>query len=75
MKLTLHFDGGISETFSVTPLQAAIISQFDEPHGNRAPPKSITADLIAQTLKIPLETAKKELNFWVSHGVVRESEL
>ena len=33
VKLTLHFDNGVSETFSVTPLQAAIIAQFNEPEG------------------------------------------
>ena len=36
---------------------------------------SITVDLIAQNLSISAETAKKELNFWVSHGVVKESVL
>ena len=76
VKLILHFDNGVSETFSVTPLQAAIIAQFDEPQSQRgAPSKSVTADLIAQTLQIPLELAKKELSFWVSHGVVKESQL
>ena len=75
VRLTLHFDDDVSETFSVTPLQAAIIAQFDEPEDGKGPSKSVTADLIASTLQIPLETAKKELNFWVSHGVIRESEL
>ena len=31
--------------------------------------------MIAQTLSISSETAKKELGFWVSHGVIKESEL
>ena len=31
--------------------------------------------MIAQTLSISNETAKKELGFWVSHGVIKESEL
>ena len=31
--------------------------------------------MIAQTLSISLETAKKELGFWVSHGVIKESQL
>lgn len=74
VKLTLHFDKGVSETFNVSPLQAAIISQFNDDQSLRAS-KSITADLIAQTLSISIETAKKELSFWVSHGVIKESEL
>lgn len=75
MKLTLHFDNGVSETFNVSPLQAAIISQFNEPENPSGPQMSITVDLIAQNLSISADTAKKELNFWVSHGVVKESVL
>ena len=58
----------------MTPLQAAIISQFDD-QNNSARQITLTADVVANTLQISEEDAKKELSFWVSHGVVKESQL
>ena len=58
----------------MTPLQAAIITQFDEPN-NSSKQKALSAELVANTLQISEEDAKKELGFWVSHGVLKESQL
>ena len=74
VKLTLTFENSMSEQFTVTPLQAAIITQFDEP-SNSSRQITLTADIIADTLQISEEDVKKELNFWVGHGVLKESQL
>jgi len=63
--LTLHFENG-SFRFKVTPLQASIISLFNNE------PKGLTADQISKQLELPISEVKRKIIFWVSKGVLKE---
>jgi len=69
VQLTLHFQNG-SFKFKVSPLQASIISLFDD---NKS--KSLSGDAIAKALDISFEEVKRKIAFWVCKGVLKEQRV
>ncbi|CAI2385715.1 unnamed protein product [Moneuplotes crassus] len=65
VELTLTFDNG-SFKFNVSPIQAAIISLFDENENE------ITEEYIAEKLSIAQSDVKEHTEYWVNKGVLIE---
>jgi len=57
VKLTLFFDNDVKEQFTVNPLQAAIITLFNEPDLNK-PQKSLSLDYIKDKLNITADRVR-----------------
>ncbi|CDW73691.1 anaphase-promoting complex subunit 2 [Stylonychia lemnae] len=66
VNLTLHFNNG-SFKFRVTPIQASIISLFNDKN-----PKTLSADFIADQLDIKVDEVRRKVSFWVCKGVLKE---
>ena len=64
VSLTLEFENGSRTWDNVTPLQASIISQFNENNDPRS------AEALAAELAIDVGTLKKEISVWESRGVL-----
>ena len=71
VKLTLSFDNDVSESFTVNPLQAAIITLFHEPDFKK-PAKSCSLDYIKDKLGISAERVRQQCAFWITTGVLKE---
>ncbi|KAG0461711.1 hypothetical protein HPP92_022008 [Vanilla planifolia] len=66
VKLELQFDGRNAE-FNVTPLQAAIIMQFQEK-------TSWASKSLAAAVGVPVDILNRRMSFWISKGIITESE-
>eukprot|EP00347_Sterkiella_histriomuscorum_P002825 403366657 len=69
VNLTLHFDNG-SFKFRVTPIQAAIITMFDDENS-----KNLSAEYIAKELDIAVDDLRRKIAFWVCKGVLKEKKV
>jgi len=58
VKLTLFFDNDVQEQFTCSPLQAAIITLFNEPDSTK-PQKSLSTDFIKDKLNITAERVRQ----------------
>jgi anaphase-promoting complex subunit 2 len=67
VNINLTFSNG-SFKFKVLPIQAAIISLFDDTK------KALSSDFIAKTLEVPLGYLRKKIMFWVCKGVLIQSK-
>ncbi|CAN0923592.1 Anaphase-promoting complex subunit 2 [Linum grandiflorum] len=65
VKLELQFDDREVQ-FTVTPIHAAIIMQFQDQ-------TSWTSNQLANTLGVPVDVLNRRINFWISKGIVAES--
>lgn len=65
VKLELQFEDRVLQ-FTVTPLQAALILQFQE-H------KSWMSKDLAATVGVPADVLQRRISFWISKGVITES--
>ncbi|KAL0907306.1 hypothetical protein M5K25_021706 [Dendrobium thyrsiflorum] len=65
VKLELHFDDRNVE-FSVTPLHAAIIMQFQEK-------TSWASKSLAAAVGLPVDILNRRMSFWISKGVITDS--
>jgi hypothetical protein len=74
VRLTLHFDNEVKAQFSVSPLQAAIITLFHDSDPNR-PPKSLSLDYIKDKLQITAERVRQQCAYWVTNGVLKELQV
>ncbi|KAG0463217.1 hypothetical protein HPP92_021693 [Vanilla planifolia] len=66
VKLELQFNGRNAE-FNVTPLQAAIIMQFQEK-------TSWASKSLAAAVGVPVDILNRRMSFWISKGIITESE-
>ncbi|XP_068654157.1 anaphase-promoting complex subunit 2 [Aristolochia californica] len=65
VKLELEFEDRTME-FTVSPLHAAIIMQFQEQ-------PSWTSKNLASVIGVPVDTLNRRINFWISKGILVES--
>ncbi|XP_010523470.1 PREDICTED: anaphase-promoting complex subunit 2 [Tarenaya hassleriana] len=66
VKLELEFEDRAMQ-FTVSPIHAAIIMQFQDR-------KSWTSKDLASAVGVPMDTLTRRINFWISKGVVMESQ-
>lgn len=57
VKLTIYFENDVSEQFTASPLQAAIIALFNEPDMTK-PQKSLSVDYIKDKLNITADRVR-----------------
>ena len=74
VKLTLYFDNDVKEQFTVNPLQAAIITLFNEPDPSK-PARSLSLDYIKDKLNISAERVRQQCAYWVTNGVLKELQV
>lgn len=65
VKLELQFEGR-NVQFTVNPIHAAIIMQFQEQ-------TSWTSKNLAAAIGVPVDTLNKRISFWISKGIIAES--
>ncbi|MCL7036355.1 hypothetical protein MKW94_014974 [Papaver nudicaule] len=65
VKLELQFEGREVQ-FTVPPLHAAIIMQFQDQ-------TSWTSKNLAAAIGVPVDTLNRRINFWISKGILSES--
>ncbi|CAN1321481.1 Anaphase-promoting complex subunit 2 [Linum perenne] len=65
VKLELQFEDREVQ-FTVTPIHAAIIMQFQDQ-------TSWTSNQLASTLGVPVDVLNRRITFWISKGIVAES--
>lgn len=73
VQLTLSWDDGISQQFTVTPFQAIIISLFNKPDGFNYE-VTISLSEIKDKLNIDETSVLDALHFWSSCGALCELE-
>ncbi|XP_034696218.1 anaphase-promoting complex subunit 2 isoform X1 [Vitis riparia] len=65
VKLELQFEGRVVQ-FTVAPLHAAIIMQFQDQ-------TSWTSKNLAASIGVPVDVLNRRINFWISKGILSES--
>ncbi|XP_022889584.1 anaphase-promoting complex subunit 2 [Olea europaea var. sylvestris] len=65
VKLELEFEDRVLQ-FTVTPLQASIIMQFQDK-------TSWTSKNLASAVGVPVDVLNRRINFWISKGILAES--
>lgn len=64
VKLTLHFDNNISQQYTCTPLQGAVIAQFHDDDPSKQ--KSLKLEKLAELLNLTenVDKVKQAASFW-----------
>ncbi len=67
VELTLSWDDGTSQKFTVNPIQAIVISTFNKTNADEV---TLSLDQLTASLHLDKETLLQALQFWVSSGVL-----
>lgn len=68
VSLTLTFDNG-AFSFTSNPIQAVVINVFDDETG------LVTAEALADILKLPIAKVEKSLKYWHRRAVLAEKKV